>query len=104
MLFRSGLLGYWTRRLIKGIPPTKIATAITSSSEHLHLLSHDFGGVTLDAILAGPLAGTQTSLNIYRTPFAQILTCNFGQPAKHHHTMPLCFLAALACLAIAPVK
>ena len=53
------------------------ATAAASATQHLHLVGHDLGRVTVIAVAVLPLAGLQSTLDIDLRALAQVLGDDF---------------------------
>src|SRR3990167_7283918 len=82
---------------------TGVAAARTSLAvQHLHFVRHNFGGVTIMAILVLPLSGTQSALNIDFGAFLQVFAGNFPQLVEEHHSVPLGALLHLAAVLVFP--
>src|SRR5690606_22079838 len=78
------------------------AAAVAATTEHLHLVGDDVGGVALDAFLVGVLVGLKSPLDVHLAALAQVLARNLGQPAEELDSVPLGAFLLLAGLLVLP--
>jgi hypothetical protein len=81
--FGGGRAGTARARLIFGA-----ATAF-ATTQHLHGVGPDLGGIAILTILALPLAGFQRSLDVNLRSFFKVLACDLGQFAEEDDAVPL---------------
>src|SRR5690554_2363763 len=62
-----------------------LATPVVTAVEHLQVIHHDLGGITILAVLALPLACLQAPFEVHPRAFCQILLGNLCQAVEHHH-------------------
>ena len=96
--YLSALL--WLLRL----SPATLCT-ILPGAQHLHGtagMHHHFSRVAFLAGLVGPFSGTQLTIDVHLSSFAQVFTGYFRQFAEQHHAVPFGLFPHLPCLFVPP--
>src|SRR5690606_16851335 len=76
-----------------------------ATAQHLHLFRHDLGGVAiLAAFLVLPLACLDAAFDINGTTLAQVFAGDLCKTVVEHDAVPFGFLAALARVAVFPLR
>src|SRR6185312_2049039 len=88
-----------TRAVIAALA-TSAAFALTT--QHLHLVGDDIGGVALDAILVGVLVGPQRTFDIHLPALLQVLASDFREAAEEFDPVPFGAFLALTGLLVLP--
>src|SRR5690606_6488626 len=78
-----------------------LATTVTASAKHLHLVGDDVGVVALLAVVADVLAVADPALDVDLRAFAQVFGRDLGELAEEGHAVPLGLFLGVAVAVLA---